>query len=98
VVAHIRPLPEYRDEVLATLVETVERVHVEDGCRLYALHESEDSLVMIEKWSDADTFRTHGGGEALAALREGLKGKLSGPLEVTRMHPIPAGDPNLGAI
>jgi quinol monooxygenase YgiN len=99
VVAHIRPLPEHRDEVIATFLETIERVHLEDaGCELYALHVAEDSLVMIEKWSDAETFQAHGSGGALAALRGRLGGKLAGPLEVTRMHPLVAGDPRLGAI
>jgi quinol monooxygenase YgiN len=36
VVATIVPRPEHRDEVIATITETVARVHEEDGCELYA--------------------------------------------------------------
>lgn len=103
VVAHIRPLPEHRADVMAAFVETIERVHAEDaGCELYALHaadeDADEHFVIVEKWSDADMFRLHGEGPALSALRERLGGKLAGPLEVTRMRPIPAGDTRFGAI
>ena len=34
VVATIVPRPEHRDEVIATITETVAKVHEEDGCEL----------------------------------------------------------------
>jgi quinol monooxygenase YgiN len=57
VVATIVPRPEYRDEVIATITETVARVHEEDGCELYALHQADDRLMMVEKWASADALR-----------------------------------------
>ena len=48
VVATIVPLPEHRDEVIATITETVDKVHKEDGCELYALHQTDDRLMMVE--------------------------------------------------
>ena len=51
VVATIMPLPEHRDEVIATLKETVDQVHAEEGCELYTLNEAPDRLIMIEKWA-----------------------------------------------
>jgi quinol monooxygenase YgiN len=99
VVAHIRPRPECREEVKAAFVEAIVRVHAEDdGCEVYALHETDDSLVMIEKWASPDLLATHGAADALTRLREQLQGKLLGPLEVTRMSPVPAGDPIIGVV
>ena len=52
VVATIRPQSGCRDQVIAALENAVTRVHAEDGgCELYALHENDDLLVMIEKWT-----------------------------------------------
>lgn len=42
------------------------RVHAHDeGCELYALHEGDDRLVMIEKWSSEQALETRGAGEAI---------------------------------
>ena len=59
VVATIIPLPEYRDEVIATITETVAKVHEEDGCELYALHQADDRLMMVEKWASSEALRAH---------------------------------------
>jgi quinol monooxygenase YgiN len=99
VVATIEPAPEHRDEVLAAFVATIARVHQEDaGCELYALHEGEDRLVMVEKWASEDALNAHSRGAALAELGPRLKGKtLSAPdIQVLRAHP--AGTPELGVI
>ena len=57
VVATVRPVPEHRDEVIAAFTEVIPAVHAEEGCELYALHEGDDRLVMIEKWTSADALR-----------------------------------------
>jgi len=49
VVATIIPLPEHRDAVIAAFTETIPEVHKEDGCELYALHQNDDRLIMVEK-------------------------------------------------
>jgi quinol monooxygenase YgiN len=98
VVATIIPLPEHRDEVIATITETVAKVHEEDGCELYALHQAEDRLVMIEKWASSEALRTHSKGAALAAQAPRLAGKLAGPAEVIVLHAVPAGDPAKGEL
>jgi quinol monooxygenase YgiN len=97
VVATIVPRPEYRDEVIATITETVARVHEEDGCELYALHQADD-LMMVEKWASADALRTHSRGAALAAQAPRLEGKLSGPAEVIVLRAVPTGDPAKGQL
>ena len=93
VVATIIPLPEHRDEVIATITETVAKVHEEDGCELYALHQADDRLMMVEKWASPEALRAHSKGAALAAQAPRLAGKLAGPAEVIVLQAVPAGDP-----
>lgn len=98
VVATIVPLPEHRDAVIAALTETIEQVHAEDGCELYALNEAADRLVMIEKWATPEALRVHGKAAALAALGPKLAGKVAGPPEVIVLGQVPAGDPGKGQL
>ena len=98
VVATIVPRPEHRDEVIATITETVARVHQEDGCELYALHQADDRLMMVEKWASSEELRAHSRGAALAAQAPRLDGKLSGPAEVIVLQAVPAGYPAKGQL
>ncbi len=98
VVATIVPLPEHRDEVIAALKETIEQVHAEDGCELYALNEAADRLVMIEKWATPEALRVHGKAPALTALGPKLAGKVAGPPEVVVLQQVLAGDPRKGQL
>ncbi len=98
VVATIVPKPEHRAEVIEAFRATIEQVHGEDGCELYALHETPDRLIMIEKWASADALRVHGRGAALTALNPQLAGKVSGPPEVIVTTPVPAGDAAKGQL
>src|SRR5579863_6998086 len=98
VVATIVPLDEHRDSVIATLRSTIEQVHGEDGCELYALHEAPDRLIMVEKWASGEALATHGRGPALAALGSALAGKVAGAPDVRVVQPVPAGDPAKGAL
>ena len=88
VVATIIPLPEHRDEVIATIAETVAKVHEEDGCELYALHQADDRLMMVEKWASPEALRAHSKGAALAAQAPRLAGKLAGPAEVVVLQAV----------
>ena len=50
VVATAFPIQEHRAEVVAAFEAAMTKVHSEEpGCELYALHEGDDRLVMIEK-------------------------------------------------
>ena len=91
VVATITPLPDHRDEVIAAFTETIPQVHGEDGCELYALHQAEDRLIMVEKWASREALEVHGKGPALAAMGATLAGKLAGAPEVLVLTPHPAG-------
>jgi quinol monooxygenase YgiN len=98
VVATIRPLPEHRDEVIAAFTQIIGDVHAEDGCELYALNETGDRLIMVEKWASREALAAHSKGENLAALNPLLKGKVAGPSEVIVLEAVPAGDPEKGQI
>jgi len=98
VVATIIPLPEHRDEVIAAITATIPKVHAEDGCELYALHQAGDRLVMIEKWASPEALRTHSRGPALAAMYPQLAGKVTGPPEVIVLQAVPTGHPGKGQL
>ena len=99
VVATIRPLPEHRAEVIAAMQKVIADVHAhDDGCLLYALHEGDDRLVMVEKWASADALAEHSRGAALAGLNQALSGRLAGGLDVQILQPHPAGTPAQGTL
>jgi quinol monooxygenase YgiN len=99
VVATIRPRPEYRAEVIAAMAKTIADVHArDDGCLLYALHEGDDRLVMVEKWASAAALAEHGRGPALAELNQALAGRTEGDIDVQVLRPYPAGTPDQGTL
>jgi quinol monooxygenase YgiN len=99
VVATIRPVPEFRDEVIAALSDIVGLVHENDaGCELYALHEGPDRIVFIEKWESMQALGAHGKGAAIAQLQERLAGKTLSEPDVQVLRPYPAGTPEQGAL
>jgi quinol monooxygenase YgiN len=88
--AVLLPNPGDRDAVVAALREAVPKFHAEAGCELYALHESGDELVIIEKFTDMASLDLHANGEPLKAMRRALKGLV----EVKRsdvLSPLPIG-------
>jgi quinol monooxygenase YgiN len=98
VIATLDPLAEHRDAVIAAIVDAIPSVHAEDGCELYALHEGEDHLVMIEKWSSQEALDTHLKAAALAELGGRLAGKLAKPTEIQLLRAHPAGTQRQGAL
>ena len=99
IVATAFPVPEHRAEVIAAFEAAIAQVHDEEpGCELYALHEGEDRLVMIEKYASEDAVTDHRKGAGLAGLAAALKGKLSAPLDVQILAPHPAGAQSKGAL
>ena len=100
VVVAIFPAAEGRlDDLRAALVEAIPAVHEEEGCELYAIHDGpEGKIWMLEKWTSVELLDAHGAGPAVARLQELTQGLTSGPVEVTRMFPIPAGTPQQGLL
>ena len=70
----------------------------DDGCLLYALHEGDDRLVMVEKWASADALAGHSRGAALAGLNQALRGRLEDGPDVHVLQPHPAGIPAQGTV
>lgn len=99
VTAYFYPRPGNRAQVLAALEPAIAAVHDEDGCELYAIHDAPDgSIVMLEKWTSDDLLDAHGQGEAVARLNAALDGLLERPVVVTRLVPLPTGQPAKGAL
>ena len=92
------PIPEHRAEVVAAFEAAIARVHDEPGVELYALHEGQDRLVMIEKYGSEQARSEHAKGAALADLRSALEGKLGRGLDVQVLIPHPAGNAQKGAL
>jgi quinol monooxygenase YgiN len=88
--AVLKPSAEGRDAVIKALRDAVPKFHAEAGCELYALHESGDELVIIEKFTDMASLDLHANGEPLREMRRAMKGLV----EVTRsevLTPLPIG-------
>lgn len=99
VVALFRAAPGRLDDLRDALVEAIPAVHAEEGCELYAIHDGpDDTIWMLEKWTSVDLLDAHSSGAAVARLQELTAGLTSGPPEVTRMHPIPAGTAEQGLL
>ncbi len=99
VTAHFRPKPEHRVAVVDALRIAIPRVHDEPGCELYAITDAPDgSIVMIEKWSTVAELDAHGSSPAVVDLVAAIDGLLEAPVEVTRLVPVPIGDPAKGEL
>jgi quinol monooxygenase YgiN len=98
VVATVFPAPGRADDVRAALLRAIPRVHAEEGCEIYALHESDDRLVLVEKWTSSNALATHAAAEALADLRRELAGITTGDLDIQHLTPVPAGASAQGAM
>ena len=99
VIARIVPEPEHREEIVRHLEHAIARVHAEDaGCELYALNQSPNLLVMIEKWVDQEALGAHGRSPAYHELGAALSGKIIGDVDVIALTPHPAGTETQGAL
>ena len=99
VVATITPQSEHSAAVREAVLSAIPEVHAEDGCRRYALHEGQDSsLVMIEEWESPEALAAHGRGEPFTELSRQLEGKLAGAPELQVLSPVPAGDDAKGVL
>ena len=98
VMATITPLPQFRQDVLAALEESLPAVHREPGCQVYALHEAGDSFVFIEQWDSETSLELHNAGEAVRTVVARITEKLKEPVQIVLARPIPGGDPSKGTL
>ncbi|MFH8683676.1 putative quinol monooxygenase [Streptomyces lydicus] len=66
---------------------------LKDGCLLYAVHEGEDRVTVIENWSDRASLDAHSAGPALEAIGAEIAEALTAPLDVAVLQPVPVGEP-----
>jgi len=100
ILATVRPQAGRTDEVLEILREVVAQVHEEPGCVYYTLNRADDgSIHFIEKWESAEHADRHAAqSPVMPVLAERTSPLLQGPPEVLRLTPVPAGDPQKGAL
>ena len=99
VTAIFTPAEGQRDALVAALSTAIAEVHEEEGCELYAIHDSPDgTIVMLEKWTSAAALDAHAAGEPVVRLNAAIEGLVAAPPVVTRLTPIPAGTPTQGAL
>lgn len=91
VTATVVPLPDRHRDVRKILLDVLPAVHLEEGCNLYALHETEDSFIFVEHWDGEAALEAHNSGETVRQLVSDLDGKLDAPIEVVLSTPIPCG-------
>ena len=98
IVATITPKPGRADAVREVLTAAIPKVHEEDGCELYALHEDKRGFVFVERWSSRETMAAHGQGSTFTALIAAISDDLVEPPGVRVVAPVPAGDPGKGTV
>ena len=98
VVATVTPMPEHRAEIIALFEKTIARVHEEEGCELYAMHEDNDTIVMIEKWRSAEDLEAHSTSPAMIEMNPQVEGKTAAKTEIKVYTPHPAGDSDKGQL
>lgn len=83
VVATLQPKPGERQFLIDAFATVAPRVHAEDeGCLLYALHdagEPDGPLIIIEKWTSAESLAKHGRSPAMLELGSAFAGDWQRP-------------------
>jgi quinol monooxygenase YgiN len=98
VVAFINPHPEHHADVARALAELVPAVHEENGCELYAIHDSGTALVVVEQWATGEDLEQHASGQAVLEMKQQQRGKLASPVSITVAAAIPAGSAAKGML
>lgn len=99
VTAVFTPANGKRDQLIEALKEAIPAVHEEEGCELYAIHNSPDgTIVMLEKWTTRALLDAHAAGEPVTRLNSLIDGLTAQPVAVTVMDPIAAGTAQQGSL
>jgi quinol monooxygenase YgiN len=87
VTATFEPIPEFRDEIRKLLIEQAAIVRTEEGCEYYDLYDQVNgNLVFIEAWSTRELWMIHNDAPTVAAINEGVAGKLLSPVLVSELY------------
>lgn len=101
VVAHARAKEGRGAEAEALLIGMVGPTHNERGCVAYALHrdaDDPDHLVFVERWESREALAAHAEAPHLSLLRDVGPMILTGPVEVTVLEPVAAGEAGKGTL
>jgi quinol monooxygenase YgiN len=99
VTAIFHPREGASEALIDAMRHTIPLVHEEEGCELYAINEEPDgTIVMIEKWSNAELLDAHGAGPVVADFNSAIADLIERPVRVTRLRAIPIGDITKGAL
>ena len=79
------------DELVAALKPLLDQVNSEPGTEVYAMHTSPDNAVWFyELYADEDSFKAHGGSDAMKAAFAATAGLAEGRPEILMGTPIAA--------
>lgn len=98
IIATLTPEPQHLDEVKSIVLAAVPAVHAEPGCQKYAVHETPQTLVVIEQWDSHEALREHGNGEAFTSMSKAISALLATPMAVQLLQPLDAGTPTQGRL
>jgi quinol monooxygenase YgiN len=98
IVATITPKTGRSDAVRDVLTAAIPKVHEEDGCELYALHEDKTGFVFVERWASREAMAAHGQGPIFTDMLAAISHDLAEPPGVRVVAPVAAGDPTKGAL
>jgi quinol monooxygenase YgiN len=97
VVAVITPKSGKLAEVEQLLAGVSAAVHQEPGCELYCIHKNTDTLVIVEKWADADALAAHRNSPTMANFGRTVV-ELVEARAAYVVDPVSAGDPSKGTL
>ncbi|WP_265443715.1 putative quinol monooxygenase [Flexivirga meconopsidis] len=92
ITAVITPAEGKQDAVREAFQRLLPIVHQEDGCDLYALHESDGKFVTIEKWASQEAFEGHANGDSLQKAGVDVASLAAGPSDWMLLTPVPSSD------
>jgi len=101
VVGSLRARPGKEAEAREALEALVEPTHAEDGCILYALHQSPDDatrFAFVERWTSREHLDAHLATPHIAALLERVDELFAEAPDIVVYDPIVRGDPQKGAL
>lgn len=83
--------PQYRDKLLARLLEMVVLSNQEEGCLFYHLHidlQDPNTFYFLESWKDQAAFDFHAATDYVKAINADAISMTSSPSRVEFMHKI----------
>ncbi len=101
VVARLEAKAGRDDEARDALVALIAPTHAEDGCQLYALHESQESrgtFFFVERWQSRAHLDAHLANTHLTAFLECVDELFAAPPEISVLSPIAGGDDSRGVV